>query len=174
MNEIEQCIDRWTPAIKNLAKKYANTICSMEDLMSEGKLCIIRSWDKYDVERGSMDAFLKKCLKNAIQSAAAASSFAVSIPSGSLSSLKNPKKFKARHYPLEEIVDNRYGNQEVLIDLHDLIKRFDRDGIAWAHLVDNMRLSEIAEDTGFSLGTVSRVVRTVKKLVRNNYLTETR
>lgn len=168
---MEDYVQMWMPTITNLAYKYTNRICSPDDLISEGMMAVINAVNEFDPDVGqnknSLHAFVKKCLNNALISASVKNSTPFSMPSGSNMTVKKVRVDDNLRNWANKTLSYQEKYIDDIIDIKDLIKRFDIDGIAWSKLVDNETAKEIAEEKGISQGKVYYVTKKVKENVRS-------
>lgn len=168
---VEDYVQSWMPTIASLAYKYANRICSPDDLISEGMVAVISAVNEFDPEIGqnknSLHAFVKKCLNNALISASVKNSTPFSLPSGANITVKKMRVDDNLRYLVNKNLSYQNKHIDDIIDIKDLIQRFDTDGIAWSRLVDNEPVKEIAEEKGISKGKVYYVTKRVRENVRS-------
>jgi RNA polymerase sigma factor (sigma-70 family) len=162
---IKKYIRRWRPLIKKLAGIYKTTIADYEDLCAVGYMQIVVCVDRYEPDRGSIEAFICTCLHNAIRSASINSSYTIHIPSGSIHYVDEDSKFNGQRYEVDELyIDD---SRENVIDIMDIITRNDKDDIAHMYFIDGLTYADIVQETGWSVATISRHITTIKDKVRN-------
>lgn len=165
-------LQKWMPSIKKWANRYSNQVCGPEDLISEGILSLIEALKNYDKKRGGIHAYICCCVSSAIKTAAMNNAFAVSIPSGTLTVMKNINQTKLKSVRLDEnkITKTVIDNTPQIIEITDIIDFFDYNGVAHRYLIDELTYDEISKETGMSISTISRVVNKVKEQARQKIL----
>lgn len=164
-------IKQWTPIMRKWASQYENNIASAEDLFNEGVIGIIESIKRFDQDRKvSLSTFLYRCISNAIKSAAINSSFAVSVPSGSVRLIKDQYKLRGTHIQEYDDIHSKEMPEGLEIDIFEIIKKHDRDNIAHMYFIDGVNYKDIAIQTGFSLATISRIINKIRDIIKEKII----
>jgi RNA polymerase sigma factor (sigma-70 family) len=167
---IEYGIQKLTPKIMGLARQYSNSVSEIDDLVQEAILKIIEvnddnMWDPNREGAASYTTYLYTCVKNAIFDIALRDKYAMSIPSGSIKSVKNTKNMRGVSLS-DDLPDNR-SNAYELIDIQDTVDNFDHHRIGAMYFQERRTMKEISDMTGFSVAKVSRIVKNIQGLLQN-------
>ena len=169
-------IEKWTPFIKKMSKKYANTIASPEDLENEGILGIIKAIKQYDPDKSNLNSFIHQCVSCNIILYSLKNAYPVSCPPSTLL-VNNTIKIReqnilTRSIHIESENDPRLTTSNSLdeqVILLDLIEKFDEFGIAKKYLIDGYTCKEIAELLRISCSHVWKTIDRVKKELRKEF-----
>src|SRR6185436_21192536 len=82
-------IQAWKPLINKLAFRFRNTISSYDDLVNEGIVSLISAIDTYNPEKCNREGYIKTKIVAGIYKTAMESSFALSVPSGSVNHIRD-------------------------------------------------------------------------------------
>lgn len=167
---IEYGIEKLTPKIHGLARLYSNTISEKEDFVQEAFLKIVEvneaeAWDPNRADAASYVTYLYTCIKNVMLDVAFRDKFAMSVPSGSIKSVKN--QYRIRGISLTEDLPDERGDAYEHIDLHDTLESFDHCRIGEMHFQERRTMKEIAAITGFSVSKVSRTINRIRELLQS-------
>lgn len=167
---IEYGIEMLTPKIRGLARLYKNTISQEEDFVQEAMLKIVQVnndniWNPEKKGAASYTTFLYKCIQNALLDVAFRDKFAMSVPSGSIKSVKSQNRI--RGISLSEDLPDERGNVYEHIDLHDTLENFDHCRIGEMYFQERRTMKEIAQITGFSVSKVSRIINRIQELLQS-------
>ncbi len=167
---INNSIKKWKPLLCGMSYRFKNTICDYDDLYQEGILTIIESVSKFDPNKGKLNTFIFKCIKNGIKSAAIRNSFPLSVPSGSLRILKNhvTRENRVPYRSGPNNLQNKpdfYDKNFASVDIIDIVSVFDEQDMAYMHLINNYTYEEISEKVGISPSMVCRKVANIKNKI---------
>lgn len=163
---IDYAIKRWTPMINNMAGKFRNPVCDKEDLAQEARLRVVHAADLWNPDHDSgtsWETYAFRAIKNAIIDAAVRSSYAMAIPSGSMSSV-NLNAMRAAKLT-DEVPDDR-GDPYEFLDLLDTLEEFDHYRVGELYFVERRTINEISELTGISRSKVGRTISRMKELLQ--------
>jgi len=167
-NQYEEDIEKWMPLINKLARNFKNRISESEDLINEGIIALIQALNSYSPNNGAKEGYIHNKIMDAIYRSAINNSFAVHVPSGSFRLIeKDYERIKnLKGVKFEDFISLSEFSPEI-IDIEDIINRYDRDGMARLYWLEDMNYEEISKKTGYSLATISRHINNVREFIRH-------
>ena len=173
---INEAIVKWKPFIKNMSYKLKNNILDYDDLFNEAVRAIIRGIDAFNPTGvGSLDSYLYRCISNEMRSAANRTTFALSVPSGSIRNLRQLFKVNLPAYNaicgqlISSIGEESMpysDSTESYIDLLDLIQSIDTENILYMYWIEEKTYKEISAITKKSISTICRIINRGKNLIQ--------
>jgi len=172
MSETEKLyyINKWKPFIRKLAFRYKNTIASVDDLISEGVIGVLKALKTYNEQRGNIDSYICKCIKSQIIICAIENGSMLYCPAGTFIGNKNHIQYQHSSVPIDynddTIVDDKRLSTEEMTDAMDEITTFDNTNIATLYYLENKTYREIADIKGMQLSHVYNHLSILKNIMK--------
>lgn len=174
MTDTMRHIEEWEPFIGKLAHKYANTICSEEDLVQQGIVGVLRALREHTEQRGCLRTFIYVCIQTEIIVNALENAYPVYVPAGTALTKKDLRD-EFLELKKDALILDTPEHRENLgykddfqerIEVKDLISKTHSD-VAELFFIERLTYREICERTGMAYQKVMKVVKMLREQLKN-------
>lgn len=148
---VESVMQQWNPQITKMAKKYANSVCGIDDLKQEAAVAIMKALKHFDATRGNEPmTYLLKAIKGAMISASLAGKTALQLRRITYHKImkenpeiKNRVSLSTSHGPQDEYAALLFMEQETDPYIMEILDQNDIMGIGRLRWIDGLTIEQI-------------------------------